>query len=172
MIFSSVSEKARKHPLLGVLALLFLLEVAWVSWAASQPAAAPLTLDEEAAGASVALSEITGPTIGGEAAFAALCESLPLHLWLFILAAFVLLLAYNLSAVLQTEAPGDRPVWRFELLLLLVTLLAWCAWDGCRSYPWFPFASVKFALILYAGYLLLRQERDAHPEPLQKEALF
>jgi len=120
------------------------------------------------------ISEIQGPQIDDEAAMtilAPVCSTLPAGLWVFLLIAYAALLIFNFS---YTFEQAIRPQWFFELTLALLVLIAWYVWDECRTNIWFPFAIVKFGLIIFAlyAYLLEKKPLEKKEQPEKTESLF
>ncbi|MEK9151566.1 MAG: hypothetical protein AAB547_02955 [Patescibacteria group bacterium] len=84
------------------------------------------------------------------------CPTLPIGIWIFLLAAYVALLIFNFSYTFRQAA---RPQWFWETLYTALALIGWYAWDGCRDHIWFPFAVVQFGLITFAIYAYLLEKR-------------
>jgi hypothetical protein len=77
----------------------------------------------------------------------ALCRSLPADTWAFLLAIYVLLLAFNLRE--QGRISGEIAHWRFETFLTVFFLVEWFVFDGCREALWFPLSLIKCSLIVF-----------------------
>lgn len=119
------------------------------------------------------ISDIRGPRIDDEAAMvvveeslesscatqaAASCSVLPLSIWVFLVAAYVALLIFNFSYTFERAA---KPQWFFEVALTAFVLISWYALDDCRTAPWFPFAIIKFGLIIFALYAYLLEKKSS-----------
>lgn len=105
------------------------------------------------------ISEIRGPRIDDGAAMivagesaAPACQTLPLNLWVFLVVAYIALLVFNFS---YTFKDVERPQWFWETMYTLAFIAGWFVWDGCRENIWFPFAIVKFGLIIFAADIYL-----------------
>lgn len=102
-------------------------------------------------------SEIRGPRIDDEAAMIVVgesatltCQTLPLNLWMFLVIAYIALLVFNFSSTFQKV---NQPQWFWETMYTIAFVAGWFIWDGCRSNVWFPFAVMKFGLIIFALYV-------------------
>lgn len=110
------------------------------------------------------ISEIRGPRIddgaamivAGESAVLA-CQTLPLNLWVFLAIAYGALLVFNFS---YTFKSAERPQWFWEILYTLAFIAGWFVWDECRENIWFPFAIVKFGLIIFALYAYFLKKKQ------------
>lgn len=110
------------------------------------------------------ISEIRGPRIDDEAAMivvdepvASVCQTLPLNLWVFLVIAYIALLVFNFSF---TFKEAIQPQWFWETLYTLSFIAGWFIWDGCRENIWFPFAIVKFSLIIFALYAYFLKKKQ------------
>jgi hypothetical protein len=110
------------------------------------------------------ISEIRGPRIDDEAAMIvaekalSVCRTLPLNLWVFLVVAYVALLVFNFS---YTFKDVERPQWFWETLYALAFIAGWFVWDSCHKNIWFPFAIVKFGLIIFALYAYFLKKKQA-----------
>lgn len=84
------------------------------------------------------------------------CATLPAGIWIFLLAAYIFLLIFNLSSAF---GQAQKVQWFWEALLTLFALGAWYAYDGCRTFIWYPLYVLKFGLIIYLFYLYLLAEK-------------
>lgn len=75
-----------------------------------------------------------------------LCQSLPEKGFALLLLAYIMLMAFNLR---ESSRKQGYPGGIFEILLTLVFLAIWFAYDDCRASAWFPLVIVKVGLILY-----------------------
>lgn len=192
-LMTSWREWGKRH--LVVIALVALAVVEVFSVAAliqvpSQPGLISYGTEEEASltfQPTLKISEIQGSRIDDEAAMVvveeslestcaapsalALCSTLPIGIWVFLVAAYVALLIFNFS---YTFTQATRPQWFFEAALTMLALIGWYAWDGCRTNNWVPFAIVKFGLIVFALYAyLLEKKLLAEREQAEKtESMF
>jgi hypothetical protein len=109
------------------------------------------------------ISEIRGPRIDDEAAMivaekaTAVCRTLPLNLWVFLMVAYIALLVFNFSFAFKE---ANQPQWFWETLYALAFIAGWFAWDSCRENIWFPFAIVKFGLIIFALYAYFLKKKQ------------
>lgn len=109
------------------------------------------------------ISEIRGPRIDDEAAMivtkkaTVVCQTLPLNAWVFLVIAYIALLVFNFS---YTFKEVERPQWVWETLYTLAFIAGWFAWDACRENIWFPFAIVKFGLIIFALYAYFLKKKQ------------
>lgn len=109
------------------------------------------------------ISEIRGPRIDDEAATivaekaAAVCRTLPLNLWIFLVIAYIALLVFNFSYTFQD---AQQPQWFWETLLAFLFIAGWLVWDQCRENIWFPFAIMKFGLITFALYAYFLKKKQ------------
>lgn len=109
------------------------------------------------------ISEIRGPRIDDEAAMivaekaTVVCQTLPLNAWVFLVIAYIALLVFNFS---YTFKEVERPQWVWETLYTLAFIAGWFVWDGCRENIWFPFAIVKFGLIIFALYAYFLKKKQ------------
>lgn len=112
-------------------------------------------------------------SLGGEAAAVtnktiASCQTLPVEVWIFLLLVFLGLLIFNLTYDF-TRTKKIR--WGWESFYLLLTLLAWFKFDGCREVIWFPLYALKLGLLVYIAYLFFFQNKSTEEEENQ-ESLF
>ena len=113
------------------------------------------------------LSETRGPSIDGEGAFSAgkdfcrecsvcrsasKCKTLPVGIWIFLLAAYVILIIFNLAF---TFGKRDTLQWVWEAMLTLLALGVWFGLDGCRTLVWYPLFVIGLGALTYALYLYL-----------------
>jgi hypothetical protein len=114
------------------------------------------------------LSEMRGPRIDDEAAMivveesvAALpaCTTLPAGVWVFLLAAYVALMVFNLSFGFAHPIVAHRIQWFWEVLYTVAFIGMWYAWDGCQGAEWYPLAILRMGVFLYAVYLYFFDRR-------------
>lgn len=110
-------------------------------------------IDDQAA--MVVVKESAEDTVATQVAVSA-CHTLPLDIWAFLLIAYAALLIFNFS---YTFRRVTAPQWFWETLYTALFIIGWYAWDGCRDYVWFPFAVVKFGLIVFALYAYLLEKK-------------
>lgn len=132
------------------------------------------------------ISDIRGPRIDDEAAMIVVeespetalaaqavsaCSTLPVGIWVFLVAAYVALLIFNFS---YTFRQAREPQWFWEALYTFLAIVGWYSLDDCRAALWFPFAIVKFGLIVFALYAyLLEKKLSAERELMEKtESMF
>ncbi|MDP3956970.1 MAG: hypothetical protein Q8Q10_00515, partial [bacterium] len=123
------------------------------------------------------ISEIKGQQIDDEAAMivvegsspAPACATLPIGIWVFLLIAYAALLIFNFS---YTFERAIRPQWFLEAVITVLALVAWYAWDECHANVWFPFAIVKFGLIIFALYAYLLEKKLSLEGKEKTESLF
>ena len=85
-----------------------------------------------------------------------ICASLPAEVWIFILAAYLFLLVFNLS---YDFGKAKKIRWFWEGLFTLLAIYAWYAYDGCRTFIWFPLYVMKLGIIIYLFYIYLTVEK-------------
>lgn len=90
------------------------------------------------------------------AALAPDCKTLPAGVWIFLLAAYVFLLIFNLSAGFGS---AQKIRWFWETLFTFLALYAWYVYDGGRTFIWYPLYVLKFGLIIYLFYVYLLMEK-------------
>jgi hypothetical protein len=109
------------------------------------------------------ISEIRGPRIDDEAAMVvtekalSVCRTLPLNLWMFLVITYIALLVFNFSF---TFKEANQPQWFWETVFTLAFIAGWFIWDACRENIWFPFAIVKFGLIIFALYAYFLKKKQ------------
>ncbi len=77
------------------------------------------------------------------------CFSLPQNFWVVILAAYVLLLIFNLTWDLNK---AQKIRWFWELFYSFLFLLIWFQFDECRQNNWFAQSLILIGLIIYFFY--------------------
>jgi Flp pilus assembly protein TadB len=130
------------------------------------------------------LSEMSGPSIGDEAAFderggeAAnsscqknlACFSLPAVMWIFLLAAYLALLIFNLGI---TFGKRETIQWFWEAVLTIFALGAWFWMDGCRTNVWYPLFILMLGILIYLFYLyFFEQKRKLTENDKKQDSLF
>ena len=180
-MFTSIvqfKKNCKRHLVVIVLASLAIVEAAFLSFVISvQPDGAIMLPVQQVRESIVSepvlkISEIRGSRIDDDAAMivveesatsscapqaaASACSTLPLDIWVFLLIAFVTLLVFNFS---YTFKHTMKPQWGWEASYMVLFIIGWYAWDGCRDHVWFPFAVVKFSLIVFALYAYLLEKK-------------
>ncbi|MFZ2187356.1 MAG: hypothetical protein WAV46_01885 [Candidatus Moraniibacteriota bacterium] len=87
---------------------------------------------------------------------ARICLTLPGGLWIFLLLGYVALLIFNFS---YTFDRATAPQWAWEAGLTALALIAWYAWDECRTSSWFPLMVVKSGLLVFIAYAYLLEKK-------------
>jgi len=160
-----------RHLVVIVLVLLAVVEIVSLAFAIN------VKLDNigvEPAQKILKISEIRGPRIDDQAAMIVVdenhreavmlvsaCSTLPLNVWVFLLMVYVALLIFNFSYTFQQSV---KPQWRWEVLYGLLAIIGWYAWDECREQSWFPFAVVKFGLIIFTIYVYLLEKKSGQKD--------
>lgn len=85
-----------------------------------------------------------------------ICAALPAEIWIFLLAAYLFLLIFNLS---YDFGKLKKIRWFWEGLFTLLAIYAWYAYDGCRTFIWFPLYVMKLGIIIYLFYIYLMAEK-------------
>ena len=85
-----------------------------------------------------------------------ICATFPAEIWIFLLAAYLFLLVFNLSCGF---GKSKKIRWFWEGLFTLLALYAWYNYDGCRTFIWFPLYVMKFGIIIYLFYIYLMAEK-------------
>jgi len=85
-----------------------------------------------------------------------ICASLPAEVWIFLLAAYLFLLIFNLS---YDFGKAKKIRWFWEGLFTLLALYAWYVYDGCRTFIWFPLYVMKLGIIIYLFYIYLMADK-------------
>lgn len=124
------------------------------------------------------LSEIKGPRIDEEAASISCaddspvcplapkvitCASLPMETWVFLLAAYLGLLIFNLGF---TFGKRQTVQWFWEALYTLLALAVWFQWDQCRANLWYPLYVLALGILIYLFYLYFFWETQ---KPISQE---
>lgn len=84
------------------------------------------------------------------------CATLPASVWIFLLAAYIFLLIFNLSADCGS---AQKIRWIWETLLTLLAIAVWLIYDSSGIFIWYPLHVLKFGLIIYLFYLYLLLEK-------------
>ncbi|PJA86738.1 MAG: hypothetical protein CO141_03155 [Candidatus Moranbacteria bacterium CG_4_9_14_3_um_filter_42_9] len=115
------------------------------------------------------ISDDFSPRIDSEAAIVVrdgdniipFCTTLPGELWIFLLAAYLFLLFFNLFYDFEKS---DSLHWFWESLYTLLALWGWYIWDTCHQNIWFPLYILKLGVIIYLVYLyLLYKQKEIQP---------
>lgn len=179
-IYQDIRKAAEEHLIAILIVALFILQALSLSLFLNRDAAvdfsgfgAPeegLVYTEKAAperSEVPKLSSLRGAQIDAEAAMAIVtadgetvpvqtCETLPVRLWVFLLLAYLALLAFNLASGFERRS---SPQWFWELIYTGFALLAWPVWDGCLSTLWYPLAILQMGILAYILYLYFFQRR-------------
>ncbi|MEK7598645.1 MAG: hypothetical protein AAB487_02820 [Patescibacteria group bacterium] len=121
------------------------------------------------------ISRDLSPRIDSEAAMVVkennqtlpLCTTLPGELWIFLLAAYLFLLLFNLFYDFEKS---NNIHWFWESLYTLLALWGWYIWDSCHLNLWFPLYILKLGIIVYLVYLYLYYKKK-EIQPLSDEDL-
>ncbi len=108
------------------------------------------------------ISDIHGPSIGSGAAmtedagssclvYGGECSSLPSELWVGLLLVYIVLLIVNFYY--GSRKFSENIQWFWEVSYTALALIAWYAFDGCRTHLWFPLYVLKMGAVIFGGYL-------------------
>ena len=122
----------------------------------------------------ISISKDLSPRIDSEAAMiervirsAPACQTLPGELWIFLLAAYLFLLFFNLFYDFESSSATH---WFWESLYTVLALWGWYIYDTCHLNLWFPLYVLKLGIIVYLAYLYLYYKKK-ELQPLSDEDL-
>ena len=75
---------------------------------------------------------------------------LPIKIWVFLVFAYIALLIFNLAYNFNYAV---KVQWFWELLLTLLAITVWYAFDFQKTNIWYPVFILKAGILIYAAYL-------------------
>jgi hypothetical protein len=94
-------------------------------------------------------------------------SALPVEAWIFLLAAYLFLLIFNLGITF-----GKRKTiqWVWEAIITVLALLVWFWQDVCRANLWYPLFVISLGVLIYIFYLYFFNEDSSRNLEEEKKA--